>query len=106
MIRVIQYYSRFEQARGGFGALPRWARTILGILAIPAIALATLSILLLGISILALLLLTVPAYRLLKTITGTGARSEPPEDMVEAAVVSRDESVAPRRPIEVKILEQ
>jgi hypothetical protein len=39
--------------------------------AIPGLVLVALSILLLGVSILALLLLTVPAYRLLQALTGS-----------------------------------
>lgn len=105
MMRVLHYYSRFDQARGGFGSLPRWARYILGILAIPGIALIFLSFIMLGISILALLLVTLPAYRLLKAIAPGRGETVERDDMIEATIVSHDEPIAPRRPIEVKILE-
>ena len=63
-------YGRFSTARGGFGSLPGPARFIVGLAALPGIVLAALSLLLFIVSILALLLLTVPVYRILQAVTG------------------------------------
>src|SRR3954451_23669363 len=70
MERLWGYYRNYQSLRGDFGGLPPWARTLVGIAALPGIALILLSLLALGVSILALLLLTVPLYRLLKAMTG------------------------------------
>jgi uncharacterized protein (DUF58 family) len=64
-----QYYGRFQGFRGQFGGLPQWARTIVGIFAIPGIVLLALSIIAFVVSLLALLLLTVPVYSLLRRLT-------------------------------------
>ncbi len=109
MLRVIQYYSRFESARGRFTSLPGWGRLLVGIFALPGLILAGLSILALGVSILALLLLTVPVYRLLVFMTGGGGK-----EMIDAVVVQDQPPVTgfpagdvfrPRRKIDVKIVE-
>ena len=70
---VFQYYGRFQNVRGQFGTLPPWARTVVGVFAIPGILLAGLSLVLFLVSILALFLLTAPVYRLLQVITGGGS---------------------------------
>ncbi|HSV14813.1 MAG TPA: hypothetical protein VLI90_11170 [Tepidisphaeraceae bacterium] len=67
-----QYYGRAQSLRGSFGSLPPWARSIVGLFAIPGIVLACLSLLAFIVSILALLLLTVPVYRILQALTGGG----------------------------------
>jgi hypothetical protein len=101
-----QYYTRFDQVRGTFGRLPPWARFIVGIFAIPGLLLAGLSILLLGVSILALLLLTVPVYRVLKAIAPSEAvGGAMGDDVIEASVVSAETSPVTRSPVEIKILE-
>jgi hypothetical protein len=69
MFEYTRYYGQFNNLRGNFGGLPSWARSIVGIAAIPGILLLGLSILALLVSLSALLLLTVPVYRLLKTLT-------------------------------------
>ena len=55
--------------------MPLWARGVLTIPMIPGIVLVGLSILLVVVSIVALLLITVPVYLLLKWITGVKATS-------------------------------
>jgi asparagine N-glycosylation enzyme membrane subunit Stt3 len=67
----LRYYAQFQSARGGWTTLPPWARNVVGLFAIPGLVLVLLSILALGVSILALLLLTVPVYRVLQALTGT-----------------------------------
>ena len=64
MLQYVQYFGRFQSMRGRVTQLPAWSRLIIGILAIPGILLLSLSILAVLVSILALLLLTVPVYRL------------------------------------------
>jgi hypothetical protein len=63
-------YGRWSSARSGFSGLPTVARFILMVLALPGIALAALSLVLFIVSILALLLLTVPAYQVLAAVFG------------------------------------
>ena len=94
MIRFETYSGRFGSLRGQFGALPRWARTIVAIAAIPGLALMALSILAFGVSILALLLLTVPVYSALQKLTGRTTRdtgtietSSPGSRKVEATII-------------------
>ncbi len=67
----LRYYAQFQSARGGWTSLPPWARNVVALFAVPGLVLVVLSILALGVSILALLLLTVPVYRLLQALTGT-----------------------------------
>lgn len=71
MADVFQYYGRLRSAGGGVRALPGWARAVVAVLAMPGVLLVLLSIVLLGVSVLALLLLTLPAYRLLAAVTGS-----------------------------------
>lgn len=73
MDRLWQYYGNFQSVRGSFGGLPSWARTIVFLAALPGIILIALSFLALLVSILALLLLAVPVYRILRGLTATGA---------------------------------
>jgi hypothetical protein len=108
MLRFVQYYSRFDQARGSFSALPQWARFIVAAFAIPGLLLAALAILLLGLSVLALVLLTLPVYRVLKSIVPSQASREDiieRDDFIEAPVISAESSPVTRRPVEVRILD-
>ena len=129
MYKVLQYYGKYRSVRGGLDSLPGWCRIVLTLAALPGILLIGLSILAFAVSVLVLLLLTGPLYRVLRALTGTGAggeqhafqpeaeaaddqeftpADEPPVD-VAASVVS-DEAVVnepprPRRQIDVKIIE-
>jgi len=76
MERLWRYYGNYRSFRGRMGGLPTWARTILMIAALPGIAAIALSILAFVVSLLALLLLTVPLYRLLRVLTGGGSEGE------------------------------
>ena len=71
MVRVVEYYSRFQGVRSRLTGLPAWARFLIFLASLPGVVLVALSILAFLVSLLALLLLTVPLYRLLKLITGT-----------------------------------
>ncbi|MBV8781199.1 MAG: hypothetical protein JO353_07360 [Phycisphaerae bacterium] len=73
MIQFQQYFGRVNGLRGTFVGLPSWARTILGIFAIPGLAIMALSIVLFVVSILALFLLVLPVYSLLLRLTGSSA---------------------------------
>jgi hypothetical protein len=73
MERVVENYTRFQGARSRLTGLPPWARFLLLLASLPGVLLISLSILAFGVSLLALLLLTVPLYRLLRLITGTEA---------------------------------
>lgn len=97
MIRVTEYYGRFNDVRGQFTGLPQWGRVLVGIAAIPGLLLMLLSIFVFAVSLLALLLLSAPVYAALKSLTGRGGSrvatsSSPPQPSpgvkrVEATVV-------------------
>lgn len=69
-------FSKLHGLRGGVAELPGWARMVLAIFALPAAALVLLSVLALLVSIAALLLLTVPVYRLLQSVCFSRAPSQ------------------------------
>lgn len=68
MFQYVQYMNQAQGVRSGFVQLPPWARFLVGLAALPGIVIAVLSIIGLGVSILALLLLTVPVYRVLRLV--------------------------------------
>jgi hypothetical protein len=70
MQNAFRYYSHFQSARGSFGTLPPFARSIVTVFAIPGIVLLLLSIFAGLVSIFVLLLLTVPVYRVLQAVFG------------------------------------
>ena len=72
MYQLLEYYGRWQGLKGRMAQLPSWARLLIGIAAIPGILCIALSILAFLVSLAALLLLTVPLYRVLKWVTGTG----------------------------------
>jgi hypothetical protein len=74
MFRLLQYYGRFSEFRGRALQLPAWARLLIVVAAVPGALLMALSLLAFLVSLLALLLLTVPLYRLLSAALGVGAR--------------------------------
>ncbi|MEM1011798.1 MAG: hypothetical protein AAGI46_06210 [Planctomycetota bacterium] len=89
----------FRVARGdmltALTGLPAWGRAIVLLLAIPGIVLIALSLVALAASVAALLILTVPAYSLLRRLLGQpnrgqpqpGMMPKPPARKVEATVV-------------------
>jgi hypothetical protein len=115
MFRLLQYYTRYQGVRGCLGSMPGWARAVVAIFALPGILLIALSLVVFCVSLIALLLLTVPVYRLLKWLTGSeGAPAWPGEmpgegmtvdantAVLEASQVASDQ---PRRQVEVRIVE-
>ena len=78
MSRVVEYTTRFQGVRSSLVGLPSWARGVVLLAALPGLALVSLSILAFLVSIAALLLLAVPAYRLMRWITGAGRSGEGP----------------------------
>ena len=70
MATFVHYIGRFQDIRGRFTGLPGWARALVWLAALPGLALAGLSLLVLLGSILALLLLALPVYTLLKSVLG------------------------------------
>jgi hypothetical protein len=128
MFRLLQYYGQWQGFRGRMTQLPAWARLLLTLVALPGIVLIGLSILAFLVSLLALLLLTVPLYRFLTALcgvkpgevvpAGTGGFGPVPEGMEAmideggasppASVVESPEESEPRRArrqIDVKIVE-
>jgi len=113
MIKVFEYASRAQGVGGRLLAFPFWGRILIVLAALPGLILLGLSILAFSVSLLALLLLTAPVYRLVRALT-PGPAVVPQEqpvageagvqhDVVEGEVVSSGPAV--RRPIEVKIVE-
>ena len=118
MFKLLEYYGRFQGVRGDLTGLPAWGRLLLFVAALPGALLIGLSITALLVSILALLLLTVPLYRLLKAVTSGREGGRPAarasRGAVETVVVADDgsetivEDVSPRagrRQIDVKIID-
>ena len=103
MVRVVEYYNRVLGVRGRLTGLPAWARLMLFVAALPGIALIALSILAFLVSLAALLLLTVPLYRLLQALTGTGARTGRVER--EGITVVDDVDAGPRKRVEATVVE-
>jgi hypothetical protein len=122
MLRLLQYYGKYQNARGALGNMPSWARLLLLVFAIPGIVGIVLSILAFCVSMAALLLLATPVFRLLRwmgvvgqTVSGpdmkatefidpaepmTGGANESPTVTVEPFVQDR-----PRRQVDVRIVE-
>lgn len=119
MFKLLEYFGRFQTMRGRLIRLPAWARVLLFIAALPGIVLISLSIAALGVSILALLLLTVPLYRLLKAVCVPDRPVEAFDssggETVERVTVSGDDTAEAvvedmpagraRRQIDVKIID-
>jgi hypothetical protein len=111
MFQVFEYYNRFQGMRGQLIRLPAWARGLIFIAALPGVALIALSLLALLVSILALLLLTVPLYRVLKALTGTAvpAGEQQPtsaSDLFGGFTAPDDDLTSPgRKKVDVTIIE-
>jgi hypothetical protein len=109
MFRVIEYYSRVQGVRGQMLGLPAWTRVVIFIAALPGIVLIALSILALLVSILALLLLTVPLYRVFKALFGSPApdQQQQPTSLSDVFGISPDDlSSSPgRKKVDVTIVE-
>ena len=82
MFRVVEYSTRFQDARTRLTGLPSWARGVVLLAALPGLLLVSLSILAFLVSIAALLLLAVPTYRLMQAVTGAGRSNESASDGV------------------------
>jgi hypothetical protein len=105
MYQFLNYYARFQGVRGQVGGLPTWARFVLGVVALPGILLAGLSILAFLVSLLALLLLTAPVYRLLQFVTGSGQYRDANEQRMNEPAPPMGEPSPGRRHIDVTIIE-
>ena len=127
MFRLLNYYTQWQGFRGRMTQLPSWARLLITFAALPGIVLIAMSILAFLVSLLALLLLTVPLYRFLTALcgvkpgevvpAGTGGFGPVPQGMeavIDQAgapsetVVENPGEVEPRRTrrqIDVKIVE-
>jgi hypothetical protein len=108
MFRLIEYYGRFQGVRGRIGGLPGWARGLILVAALPGVVLIGLSILALLGSILALLLFTVPLYRVLKAVAGPAVQPDgvdgPPLTEFPGAAAAEFGSRG-RKKVDVTILE-
>ncbi len=112
MIRVFEYFGRAPQFRGTLIGLPAWARAILLVAALPGLIALSLSFAAVLVSLFALLLLTVPTYRLLSAVTGGRQSKNGGVTVSDLLEPSRDpgytQAVDPlsgRRHVDVKIVE-
>jgi hypothetical protein len=108
MFRILNYYGRFERARGQWGGLPAWARGVLFVAALPGLVLALLSVAAFAVSVGILLLLVVPVYRLVSAVNGTGRgrpAAGPPMHSPMPQVEIPAATPQGRRHIEVTIIE-
>ena len=106
MIQIVNYFGRFQTVKGRVTRLPFIARLILVIFALPGLILLGLSIVAFVVSLFALLLLTVPVYRLLSAVFLPQVQPQ------QGAWANGPEFVSPvspgpsgRRHVEVKIVE-
>jgi uncharacterized membrane protein len=87
MERFTQYYGRFQGVRGNLTTLSPLGRLLIGIAAVPGVIILALSIVLFIVSLFALLLLTVPVYRIVRGVQGVFRRpveAEIVEDVYES----------------------
>ena len=90
MSRVVRYYARFDDVRSDLTGLPPWARAVFVAVALPGIALLALSIVAVIASVVALLLLTIPVYAVLRALTGGTRANE--SSLVESPSPWRSEA--------------
>lgn len=102
MFKVLEYYGRFQDVRGRVVGLPAWARVVIFVAALPGVLLLSLSILAVLVSILALLLLTVPLYRVLQALVGIGGQ---PTRSSEVVGFPGDLTSPGRKKVDVTIVE-
>ncbi len=100
MFEYVRYAGQAQGLRASFAQLPAWARFIVMVAALPGVLLAALSILSLVVSIIALLLLTVPVYRLMRLV----CFSRPSEQDVTVTTMHDVESPG-RRQVDAKVIE-
>ena len=127
MLRLLHYYGRFQGLKGNLGGMPTWTRYVLFVAAIPGLLGLVLSAVALCVSILALLLLIVPVYRVLAWVTGSRSGQSdfsepnlppssddfvepmepvsPSSEVADGSVTAEPVRPIPRRQIEVKIIE-
>jgi hypothetical protein len=117
MFKILEYFGRAQAFRGRLGRWPGWARGLMLVAAIPGALLLGLSIAAVLVSLAALLLLTVPLYRLLSGVldrpdeqnpaTGFTERRDGPETVspVQTAAPGQVNPATGRRHVEVTIIE-
>jgi hypothetical protein len=93
------YYARFSGVRSDLTGLPPWARTVFLIAAMPGILLVALSIVAFVVSLAALLLLAVPVYALLRSMTAT------PENSGGTVVYDPDPNRGEGKRVDARLLE-
>lgn len=117
MFKVFQYYAQAQGAKGRLMGMSLPARLLLTIVALPGLVLAGLSLAALLVSLLALLLMTVPVYRLLSALGGSREAGREvlvgeEVELIDPVVGASPSQPGPvssgpqmRRPIEVKIVD-
>ena len=111
MFQVFQYVGKAQRVRGRMLGLPAWCRAIIFVAALPGALLLALSILAAIVSILALLLLTVPLYRIFKAIFGSAVPEQQQQQPTGFADVfgfppTTDDATSPgRKKVDVTIIE-
>ena len=92
MFQFFHYANKYNDFRGRLTSIPSWGKFLVFLAALPGILLILLSLLALGVSILALFLLTVPVYRIVRAISGFANRGPIEGELVEDEVVVENPS--------------
>jgi hypothetical protein len=103
MLQYTHYYTRLRGVGDSWTGLPAWGRAIVGIFALPGLALALLSILLLLVSLSALFLLTVPVYLLLRRVIELLPRKR--EVVLGVEVLDDDGPARPSRAVRATMID-
>ncbi len=95
MLKLLEYFARFQAVKGSMGRLPGWAKWIVFLFALPGIVGIALSIVALLVSLFALLLLAMPVFRVMKALVGNyedsgGPAGWEPDERQVHEVESRD----------------
>ena len=107
MFKLFQYIASAQGVLGNIRGLPLWGRILFVLFALPGLVLLALSLAAVSVSIAALLLLTVPVYRLLRLVSGPRAMAAEPDAGVASVFEMPPEATGPnpRRKIDVTIIE-
>ena len=114
MLQFFQYYGKYQSLRGNLGTMPFLGRLIVTVFALPGLALILAALLVFAVGITALLLLAVPAYRLVQSfrsparpVTAGGDDRFVDAEVTASSTPAPDIQITPtpRRQIDVRIVE-
>jgi hypothetical protein len=103
MLHYTHYYTRVRGLGTSWTGLPGWARMVVGLLAVPGLVLGVLSVFAFALSILVLLVLTLPAYAVLRRLVGLFPRKREVVHGVE--VLDEDGPPRPSRTVQATVID-